>query len=93
MLTVNFNLITENTSGNSNLGFLPFAVRFDTIEEARAFLKKRNYSQDPNNEFIMLKNVDNGSERGTAIALISQVTEPEAFFEDELNSPQPGSLS
>lgn len=85
MITVTFSVITNNASGNS-LGFLPIAVRFDTPEEAYRFLEAKHYKQDLENPAVMSKQFTKGEGiTGLALAVISQVTGPEGFFEDEIN--------
>lgn len=94
MITVTFSIITDNGQNAPSLGFLPIAVRFGTPEEAKSFLEERSYKPDPNNPAIMQKPfVRNDGTPGFAFAVISQVTEPEGFFEDEINPPQQGELS
>lgn len=86
MITVTFSIITDNGRGRRSLGFLPIAIRFDTPEEAQCFLEARHYKQAPENLTVMTKEFTKGEDiTGLALAVISQVTEPEGFFEDEIN--------
>lgn len=87
MITVTFSVITNNASGRRSLGFLPIAVRFDTPEEAYRFLEAKHYKQDLENPAVMSKQFTKGEGiTELALAVISQVTGPEGFFEDEINS-------
>lgn len=86
MITVTFSIITDNGRGRRSLGFLPIAVRFDTPEEAYRFLEARHYEPDQENPAVMSKQFTKGEGiTGLALAVISQVTGPEGFFEDEIN--------
>lgn len=86
MITVTFSIITDNGRGRRTLGFMPITVRFDTPEEAMSFLKARHYESDAENPAVMSKQFSKGEGiTGLVLAVISQVTEPEGFFKDEIN--------
>lgn len=86
MVTITFSVITDNDRDRRSLGFLPIAVRFDAPEEAYCFLEARHYKQDPENPTVMSKQFAKSNNiTGLALAVISQVTGPEGFFEDEIN--------